>query len=81
MSFEPSICQRLLKPKITKNLFQNLKYECFAISKKYCQSLELGNILLRFSNVRSQNISLVMVGLHFIVIQFLSHQPALKLVR
>ena len=48
------------------------------IAKRYCQSIDLDNILLLFSIVTSLN--LVIIRQHFFVIQLLSRQPDLMLV-
>ena len=72
------------KSKISRTFkfyFSKLKIKIFfEISKKYCQSLGLDNILFRFYIMTLQNISLFMVRHYFIAIPFSSYQPALKLV-
>ena len=67
------ICQRL-KKKISKNskFFSNLKLQnFFVILGKHFQSLGLGNILLRFYIITTQNIGLFMVRFYLNVNQIL----------
>ena len=52
----------------------------FVIFGKYCQILDLDDILLRLHVMTSPNDSLFTFTQFIIVIQFLFHQPALMLV-
>ena len=57
-----------------------IKVFCVMLGK-YCQRLGLDSILLHFHIMTSQNVNLFSLTQYLIVIQFLSHQQALKLVR